>query len=361
MSPEQHWSVLKPEEFDPRRALFWRNQARMLLFNTAIAVLITAFQHSAFIENLVYSQCIGNSIWLGVMSARRFGPNPSVRIIGMVCAVIAGTVLGWTCAAMLLGHPWRSVVAYFLVHWTLAIAVPVTASLVNVYYYINRERLARVEAELATQRAEKLAAEQAAARALAVAELAALQAQIEPHFLFNTLANLRSLISRDPATAQHMLDRLITYLRSTLHTARAREATLGEEFAQIEAYLDILRIRMGARLRFTLELPPTLALRRIPPMLLQPLVENAIRHGLEPKIEGGSLSLTAQARDGKIELTVTDDGMGFGVAETAGTGVGLANVRERLRALFGDNARLEIESPPAGGVRVCLQMPETTP
>lgn len=347
--------------FDPRQRAFWRNLFRVVIFNTLLAGLLSLIKFGPWRENLVFSQCIGLLIWAGAMCAGIYTRTLWMKLAGLGLAVVGGTVLGEILAATILGYPLRGLLAHFSRNWALAFAIPVVATLLNAYYFWTRERLARMEAELAAQQAEKSAQEQEAARALVVAELAALQAQIEPHFLFNTLANLRSLIGRDPATAQRMLDRLITYLRSTLHTARARTATLADEFAQLSAYLEIQGIRMGERLRFQVTLPPALAQIHIPPMLLQPLVENAIRHGIEPKVGGGVVILSARAQAGQLVLTVEDDGIGFGVSDTAGASVGLTNVRERLRALFGDNAQLAIESPPAGGVRVTLTLPETEP
>ena len=193
----------------------------------------------------------------------------------------------------------------------------------------------------------------------ATAELKALRAQVEPHFLYNTLSNVVSLIDREPATAKHMTERLIGYLRHTLDASRRDNATVGDELNIIVDYLEILRLRMGERLAYVIE--ATDATRALPlsPMLLQPLVENAIKHGLEPKIDGGRIIVSAAVHDDALQIRVEDTGLGFGVAtDTAGSGSGLTNVRARLKALYGDGAKLTIEQPQTG-TRICISLPVT--
>lgn len=207
------------------------------------------------------------------------------------------------------------------------------------------------------ERAELQANVDRAERERTTAELKALRAQVEPHFLYNTLSNVVSLIEREPATAKYMTERLIGYLRHTLDASRREHATVGDELAIIADYLEILRLRMGERLWY--EVAADDATRALPlsPMLLQPLVENAIKHGLEPKIEGGRITVSAAVQDGRLNIVVEDTGLGFGVAtDTAGSGSGLANVRGRLKAIYGDAARLSIEQPEAG-TRIRLSLP----
>lgn len=207
------------------------------------------------------------------------------------------------------------------------------------------------------ERAELQANVDRAERERTTAELKALRAQVEPHFLYNTLSNVVSLIEREPATAKYMTERLIGYLRHTLDASRRENATVGDELAIIADYLEILRLRMGERLWY--EIAADDATRALPlsPMLLQPLVENAIKHGLEPKIEGGRITVSAAVQDGRLNIVVEDTGLGFGVAtDTAGSGSGLANVRGRLKAIYGDAARLSIEQPEAG-TRIRLSLP----
>jgi sensor histidine kinase YesM len=194
----------------------------------------------------------------------------------------------------------------------------------------------------------------------ATAELKTLRAQVEPHFLYNTLSNVVSLIDREPATAKHMTERLIGYLRHTLDASRRDHATVGDELMIIADYLEILRLRMGERLGYAINADDTVRALPLSPMLLQPLVENAIKHGLEPKIEGGRITVSATANDGVLEICVEDTGLGFGVAtDTAGSGSGLANVRARLKALYGESAKFNIEQPKEGTrIRITIPLPE---
>jgi sensor histidine kinase YesM len=159
-----------------------------------------------------------------------------------------------------------------------------------------------------------------------------------------------------------MLDRFNDYLRATLTVTRAGQGTLKEEFTLLENYLGLLQIRMGERLAFELELPAQLENMPLPPMLLQPLVENAVKHGLEPKIDGGRVRIDARAEGGMLCLSVTDTGLGLGSAvpterEGEGGSLGLRNVRGRMRALYGDSATLVIAEQPSGGVLAELRLP----
>jgi sensor histidine kinase YesM len=210
--------------------------------------------------------------------------------------------------------------------------------------------------------AKERARAEATERQALQAQLQLLQAQIEPHMLFNTLANLRGLIGLDPARAEEMLDQLIHFLRATLVSARAAATNLSEEFALMDAYLGLMTVRMGARLQYTLDLPDTLRGQQLPPMLLQPLVENAIVHGLEPKIDGGSLHIAARAEDDMLIVTVTDNGRGLDAPPVkAGTNVGVTNTRERLQALYGERASLAIEAALPQGVTSTLRLPMNKP
>lgn len=185
--------------------------------------------------------------------------------------------------------------------------------------------------------------------------------------LFNTLANLRVLVGIDPARAQHMLDHLIAYLRATLSASRATEHGLQAEFDRLRDYLALMEVRMGPRLSYALELPDELRQASVPPLLLQPLVENSIRHGLEPKVEGGRITVQAQAlpatesTPAQLLITVTDTGVGLRheasppQATDLGRGFGLTQVRERLRTLYGPQASLSLQHGPGGGTRVQLR------
>ncbi len=194
------------------------------------------------------------------------------------------------------------------------------------------------------------------------AQLRVLQAQIEPHFLFNTLANVQSLIDSEPATAKRMLESFIDYLRCSLSHLRSDDSTLGNELAMAEAYLALMQMRMGERLVFRIELADE-ALRqaRVPPLLLQPLVENAIHHGLECKVDGGTVTVSVRAEGHQLVLDIDDDGLGLNAPSArrvgrVGNGVALANLTERLASRYGADASFKLETL-ATGTRATLRLP----
>ena len=187
------------------------------------------------------------------------------------------------------------------------------------------------------------------------AQLSALNAQIEPHFLFNTLANVKRLYETAPDRGRDMLVSLIAYLRAALPSMRQSESTLGQELELVRSYLTILQMRMGERLSFEIEAEPGLLAASLPPMVLPTLVENAIKHGLSPLPEGGHILISAHAQAGELAVEVRDDGQGF--AASGGSGVGLANTRARLAALFGGRAALELEALVPRGVVARVRLP----
>jgi Histidine kinase len=187
---------------------------------------------------------------------------------------------------------------------------------------------------------------QASQRQATEAQLQLLQSQLDPHMLFNTLANLRALIATDPPRATHMLDRLNDYLRSTLTASRATEHPLSAEFDRLRDYLELMQIRMGERLHYTLDLTAELAQHPVPPLVLQSLVENAIVHGLEPKVAGGQIHISARAEQGQLVLEVRDTGVGFDAGSTP-EGFGITQVRERLATRYGTQGTINIEAAPA--------------
>jgi hypothetical protein len=207
---------------------------------------------------------------------------------------------------------------------------------------------------------EQQARETATEKELTVAKLSLLHAQVEPHFLYNTLASAQILTRSDPAKADQMLGNLITYLRHSVPRAEEALSTLGGEVERARAYLEILRIRMGDRLQVQVQVPDSLKPAPMPPMMLQTLVENAIKHGLEVQPGGGTVWLTAREADGRVAVTVADDGAGFN-EHTGGTGIGLRNVRERLKLAYGDEASLSIVSNFPRGVAATITVPAAGP
>jgi signal transduction histidine kinase len=207
---------------------------------------------------------------------------------------------------------------------------------------------------------QAMAAQTATEKELTVARLNLLHAQVEPHFLYNTLASAQYLTRNDPARADEMLGHLIQYLRHSLPRSQDELATLGDELERALAYLEILKIRMGQRLSVQVDIPEDLRATKLPPMMLQTLVENAIKHGLEPRTAGGTVWIRARMADNIVSITVADDGEGFN-AQSSGTGIGLKNVRERLALVFAGKASLAVVANFPSGVAATINVPAATP
>jgi Histidine kinase len=224
----------------------------------------------------------------------------------------------------------------------------------------KRQLSAQAEAAVATEVAES----EQLKRQVVEARMAAMQAQVEPHFLFNTLASIDHLIETDPPRASQMQKNLIALLRASMPTMREANhgapRDLSREMAVIKPYLEILKVRMEERLQVRLEVPDGLLSAEFPPMMIQSLVENAIKHGLEPKPEGGEILIKAEIVHGKLNIVVADTGLGFGKAATAGTGVGLANIRERLQLLYGREASVAVTENKPSGTVVTIAVPYRT-
>jgi LytS/YehU family sensor histidine kinase len=231
------------------------------------------------------------------------------------------------------------------------IALAVSLLLIS-WRVVRKQHAIRVATGAALERAEL-------ERQLSDAKLAALSAQIEPHFLFNTLASIQYLIRNDTNKAGEMTSDLIRYLRLALPRMKQSTARLADELELVQAYLGIMQIRMGTRLQFAIDSPDDLCDVQIPTMTLITLVENAIKHGLEQKPDGGTINLAASRGEEdplSLRLEVADTGGGFSTA-TSGTGIGLANIRERLNTLYGGRARLDLEANQPSGVKAILIIP----
>jgi signal transduction histidine kinase len=194
---------------------------------------------------------------------------------------------------------------------------------------------------------------------LANTRLTALRKQIEPHFLFNTLATVRRLHQTDPAAGADMLAGFIDYLRRILPMLERAQVPLGEELSLIRAYLAVIQVRMLERLAVTIDVPDELLAVAVPPLTLATLVENAIKHGLAPLPAGGTIRVSARSGQGMLELVVADDGVGLKAESSSGSGIGLYNVRARLTAMHGVTAALLVQANEPQGVRATIRMPAT--
>lgn len=324
------------------------NIALLLLFNTAIAVLVSVVnpQHG-FFNSLVVSQSIGLCVAL-LNAPVALGLAPGWRRWLILAGTLPGSVfLGIAIAFFLLGWP----LAASPHIWTSAV-VGMMFAVIGSVVFLLAERIHHLDAEV---RRRRLAEAERAQGELA-AHLKLLQAQIEPHFLFNTLANVASLMETDVPRARRLLDRLNDWLRIALARSRRDRTSLGDELTLLENWLEILAVRFGPRLEWHLDVDEQARACALPPMLLQPLLENAVKHGIEPKVGGGRIQVTGRVQAGILRLEVRDDGMGLGTGPS-GSGAGLANVRDRLAVLYGGAGRLELAENPQGGVTARLELP----
>lgn len=315
-----------------------------LIFNTAIAVVLSVINPGVlFWHNFIYSQCIGLSVMLVNGTVVNLLKNSIIRWAALSVSLPASVVLGMTLAFALSGvGSWRDEYTF----QTLVIGL--FFGLIGSITLLLSERIHEEikHRQLLKSEGEKREIE---------AHLKMLQAQIEPHFLFNTLANVSSLIDSDPALAKQLLERLNDWLRVALVRARSHHATLGDELDMLENYLQILKIRFGERLRWRMDVAEEASQAVFPPMLLQPLVENAVRHGIEPKIGGGEIFIRVNIEKATLLVEVSDSGVGLVGDESEGAG--LANIRARLATLFGDEGKLMLADNARGGVTATLELP----
>jgi len=328
----------------------WVRWAGVVLFNTLIALFLTSIDFGgSFLINWLFSQCIGLTIKACVELSLRLAPARPWRLPGLVLAVSLGAFLGTGIALMVTGVHRLDGAATRAFWQAVVIGLVAGAGMTLFAYY--RERTLRSEQALDAAHLRQLSGEKARLEA----ELRMLQAQVEPHFLFNTLAILRGLISHDPVAGTALLDHLIDFLRASLSHSRSEGTTLGDELRLLDSYLTIMQIRMGERLSFSISVPPELSTQPMPPMLLQPLVENAIRHGLEPKTGACRLWIDAIDMGDDLMVEVIDNGTGFGSHTSPGNG--LANLRARLEALYPGRAAITLQDNEHGGITASLRMP----
>jgi two-component sensor histidine kinase len=355
-----------------------RRELRIFIPVSAVStVFFYVMYRDSFASNLIYSLC--STLFIqSFIEAGRYGLSALIRKRSpdnqeaqrnwpgwglMAPWVVVSGVVGYA-AGHLLGD-WLTDVQHASITITgnpramlLSMTGVFVLSLGITYFFYARGRMAAMETRTET-----------ALRSAAESQLKLLESQLEPHMLFNTLANLRVLIAQDPPRAQAMLDRLIAFLRATLDASRSGlgSHSLSEEFARIDDYLELMQTRMGNRLSRRLDFPDDLGRLSVPPLLLQPLVENAIKHGLEPTIAGGWIRVSAQREGNTLVISVRDTGAGIGGEGAAGLGAsppsgsrfGVQQVRERLAALYGKSASLELvaASDDEGGTLAIVRLP----
>jgi sensor histidine kinase YesM len=319
-----------------------------LAFGAALAsTLITP---NTYLDLLVSALCIAYTIMVLYTVFENLRTVHVRREMLQGLAVVLGSFLGVVLIGIVKG---RDLVHMFTerlptVMFTVSIGIGFGAIVVAAARMRERqahERARLHEAEAAAQRLEKNVLH---------AQLQLMQAQVEPHFLFNTLANVQHLVETDAPAASRMLESLIQYLRAAMPQMREDSTNLGREVDMARAFLEIHRVRMAPRLDFAIDVPEPLRNRAFPPMMLISLVENAVKHGVDPCCECSSIRLSAAEEGGRLTVSVSDTGAG--VAPQSGSGVGLTNIRERLKALYGAGARLVFEENRPHGVVAAIQI-----
>ena len=330
---------------------------QMLVFGTVIAAFTTLLLQGEYLQHLLFVVCIVELFWLTMELGRllvpakhclpdakggdRGWPKGLYHLALTVASILVGFFGGFPLAARLL-------VGQFLLPPTpiaLLLYLFLAVSFCGMASFFVYTRNARVAAETAERDA-------------AQARRTLLQSQLEPHMLFNTLANLDALIETDPAAARHMLNRMEGFLRTSLSASRAIMHPLADEFERLHDYLALMAIRMGPRLTYALHLPDELRAQPVPPLLLQPLVENAIKHGLEPSVAGGRIEVSAAREGNTLRLTVRDTGIGFDASlPITGEHFGLTQVTERVASAYGNAGQVQVQSAPGSGTVISITLP----
>ncbi len=331
---------------------FDRNQwLKLIAINTLIAITLALISKNSLWITLLYSQAIGISIAtaISLLLSRRTDKEPS--IVWLAIAIVIGVVVGATFATLVSGH-YKTVDTedtQWLIISSLFYSI-IIGSVVSYYFYLLAKQR-EISNQLTLERLKQAEYK----RALTENSLKILQAQIEPHFLFNTLSNVIGLIDHRPDDARKMLEHFTHYLRASLSRTRECDTTLEDEMAIVDAYLSIQKIRMAERLNYKIVMDDALNNTPFPPLLIQPLVENSVRHGLEPEIAGGEIRVEVIKENNRLTIMVSDTGKGADNLQS--DGVGLKNIRERLSSLFQDKADIVIKANHPKGLKITLHIP----
>lgn len=332
--------------------LFWRTA----LFNLLVTLALTPFLQNRFLDLLISVEVVGFTIFALLWPALHHRGPLWVRAVLAALALLLGAFFGTVLVILVKGRDLAAVFYETERMWSFGITSTlgfIVGTLFTTVWAV-RTRIARAEAELIRVEADR----QRLARKNAEAELAVIRAQIEPHFLFNTLANLSFLIKDNPPQALAMLENLIDYLQAAVPRIRGETSTLRNELSMTSSYVSILQIRMGERLKASFDVPQDLLGLAFPPMMLITLVENSIKHGLNELQEGGSVHVAARRDGDTLCVTVADTGVGISPSGAQlRDGVGLSNIRERLSEMFGAKGELRLEANQPRGTLATLKVP----
>lgn len=333
----------------------WSTLGRDLLlvaaYDTAIGLFLAALTRYSLATNLLYAHCIGTCIYLAVRGPCLLRGQTRVEWRHGLIGIPLGFAAGFALATWANGMSIAEVLQRDMDAVTIGALTAVLFGVLGTWHFHDEAQVREARAEAEAERLRRSEQEALATRT----ELALLQAQIEPHFLFNTLSNIVGLIDTEPTAARRMLIDLTALLRTSLARTRRADVTLGEEIELLRAYLGIMAVRMGERLRWHIDTQAGTLDARLPPLLVQPLVENAIRHGVEPAAAGGELTIRCRREGDSLVIEVDNTGCPF--VPGPSVGVGLANVRQRLAACHGSLGTLELESHAGGGVMARIRLP----
>lgn len=322
---------------------------------TALFFYVIGLTKPLFYSLIVFLSCSLSCCSLGIIAEwlwpGRVSPLKLLGIIVVIC--LAGGIIGWHIGVFILYYFFSITTdlgssSYISSMMFVSVLAGITVPFI--YYHL---RLKETKEDAEKERLNRLTIEKEALEA----NLRLLQAQIEPHFLFNTLSNILSLIDTAPAKAKNMLMDFNLYLRTSLATTRPDMTTLDEEVDTIKAYLNIQKIRLGNRLKYSINIPDIILQQAFPPLLLQPIVENAVKHGLEPDIDGGEIKIIAESVNGIMRITVADTGKGFSSHNK--TGVGISNVKERIKLIYGNKGSFNLEENYPTGAKVIVEVPKS--
>lgn len=321
------------------------------IFCTIIALVYLVVGNRNFLECFIISQTIGLPICCYIeFSFYIFKPDKKHSIFLLLIPIViigeyTGFILGYKITGLDISELFGK--DFFLHEFLISMILGV----VICYFFFSKAVMIFKEERIREERLKRLETENKAIEA----NLKRLQAQIEPHFLFNTLSNILSLLDTDLDKGKLMLEDLTHYLRTTLSKTRDIVNTIGEEIDIVESYLKIFKIRMGKRLSYKITVPDILKGIQFHPMLIQPLVENAIKHGLEPKIDGGEIWINGSIDGNILKIEITDTGVGL--YENSNPGIGIENIKERLKYLYGDRGRLILKENSPTGLKAIIEVP----
>ncbi|MCK5164505.1 MAG: histidine kinase [Desulfobacula sp.] len=327
------------------------------MFNTLIALVlaIMVIDEPDFFDIFIISQLVGLSICFFVIIAVYFAEQKGNQwsatsiVAGLIAGVFSGSLLSWGFLFFFhgidFGYFFKDVFSYIFV-FGIVFGVPIS------YFFSSREKIIESEKQIQKEKIKRLTMEKEAA----MTTLRLLQAQIEPHFLFNTLSNVISLFEIDIEKAKQMLIDINEYLRISLQRTRQEMITLTQELDLVHKYLEIFKIRMGNRLSYEINDHTDTLDISFPPLIIQPLVENSIKYGIEPKLSGGTIAIDCWVKENTLEIVIADTGIGLD-KDANQAGIGINNVSQRLENIYGSAASLILKQNHPTGIKATIRVP----